>query len=182
MPAMAPTTAIPGRRFFLGKDACFDLPFRRSLVHNASPNSPSYLLGRSGSPWHLLPVKHGRISLPTPSSKFSAPIWALFPTTARAGRNPPARRPDVGLRDVLAQRPVPAGLRSSPPRPQRQLPHHLWDQSRPLRLPDAGHSDPVDPADFEPRFARSSVASDAASAGVADREISASFEQDKDRH
>src|SRR5271157_558942 len=87
-------TAIPGRQFFLGKDTCFDLPFRRSLVHNASLNSPSYHLGQgSGSPWHLLPVKHGRISLPTPSSKFSAPISALIPTTARARSKSPCTTP-----------------------------------------------------------------------------------------
>ncbi len=55
--------AIPGRRFFLVKYACFDLPFRRSFVHNASPNSPSYHLGqRSGSPWHLLPVSRKDLS------------------------------------------------------------------------------------------------------------------------
>src|SRR5271157_4125633 len=93
-PHLDQSPAIPGRRFLLGKDTCFDLPFRRSLVHNASLNSPSYHLGQgSGSPWHLLPVKHGRISLPTPSSKFSAPISALIPTTARARSKSPCTTP-----------------------------------------------------------------------------------------
>ena len=60
---------FPACGFRLENDACFDLPFRKLIAHNAFLNSLSYHLGRwSGSPWHLLPVKHGRISPPTPSS------------------------------------------------------------------------------------------------------------------
>src|SRR5208337_2034688 len=33
--------AIPALRFFLGKDACFDLAFRKSLAQNASLDLPS---------------------------------------------------------------------------------------------------------------------------------------------
>jgi len=47
---------------------------------------------------------------------------------------------DVGFRDALAQRPIPAGLRRPPPRPQRQLSLHLWDQPRTPPTPRCGHS------------------------------------------
>ena len=33
--------AIPALRFFLGKDACFDLAFRKSLAQNTSLDLPS---------------------------------------------------------------------------------------------------------------------------------------------
>src|SRR5271157_3615100 len=78
-------TAIPGLRFSPSKHACFDLAFRKLIVHNAFPNSLSYHLGQwSGSPWHLLPVKHGRTSPPTPFSGLSALVSPLFPTRGRA--------------------------------------------------------------------------------------------------
>ena len=39
--AAAMWTAIPALRFFLGKDACFDLAFRKSLAQNTSLDLPS---------------------------------------------------------------------------------------------------------------------------------------------
>ncbi len=38
---VADVPAIPALRFFLGKDACFDLAFRKSLAQNASLDLPS---------------------------------------------------------------------------------------------------------------------------------------------
>ncbi len=40
-PQLGSAAAIPALRFFLGKDACFDLAFRKSLAQNASLDLPS---------------------------------------------------------------------------------------------------------------------------------------------
>ena len=75
------------------------------------------------------------------------------------GRNPLGRCPDVGLCHVLAQGPIPAGLRRPPLRPRRQLPHDLWDDRVPSDSQMRAILDPVDPVgSCEPRSARSSVA------------------------
>src|SRR5271157_2406242 len=87
-------TAIPGARFSPSKHACFDLPFRKLIAHNAFPNSLSYRLGRwSGSQWLLLSVKHERPSLLMPCSALSAPISVLFPIRGRARLKSPWTTP-----------------------------------------------------------------------------------------
>ena len=115
-------------------------------------------------PWHLLPVKHGRTSPPTPFSGLSAPVSPLFLTCGPA-------RFEIPLADALMSAfamfslkdPSLLGLRPPPPQPQGQLPHHLWDQPRPLRLSDAGHPAILSiPRTCGPRSARSSVACNAA--------------------
>ena len=64
----------------LEKSLVFVFHVVNPFEHNARLNFLSYRLGQwSGLQWLLLSVKHGRTTLPMPSSDLSAPIWALSP-------------------------------------------------------------------------------------------------------